>query len=325
VLSRTRRHERFDQVMLQSDAVIVGGQSGGALIDGNGRVLGISGYTYAGVFSFSLSSNDVIEAIGEIRAGHGADRGLVPSEVRDWDEEIQLNFPVRESTRTLLVPAAPQERTVTMSVQAREYTVDVYGLAGEPIASYWQYLDSFDFSDGLDDDGNDWFTEVGDPYGFGAQMEPDDDGYLSFELPADVTARIYVWTSRRGDVDVTCDQPFVVLDDIVTGEPIEPGEPLRADIDALNGTSTHTIELEKGDELTVTVTGAPIIPSVNLLTPDEHPLGFYSDPFGLYGETLLGFLDVPVTRTFTINKSGEFTLVVDAAIATEYILDVTVD
>lgn len=70
VLSRLREARFADLTFLQADVTIVGGQSGGALLAGDGRVLGISGLAGIGERNFALvlSSQDVIARVEAMRA-----------------------------------------------------------------------------------------------------------------------------------------------------------------------------------------------------------------------------------------------------------------
>ena len=59
LLSRVRHWDGYDLTLLQTDAVIAGGQSGGALIDGRGRVVGVSTWEWhAGGFGIATSAID---------------------------------------------------------------------------------------------------------------------------------------------------------------------------------------------------------------------------------------------------------------------------
>ena len=72
ILSRTRHSKEFDLSYLQTDASIGGGQSGGALVDLEGRVVGISSLRFAENFALALSAVDTTTAVAEILAGRGS-------------------------------------------------------------------------------------------------------------------------------------------------------------------------------------------------------------------------------------------------------------
>lgn len=68
ILSRRRQAREFGQTYLQTDAAIGGGQSGGALVDRSGRVIGLSGLSFAERFALALSAEDVEAALERIRS-----------------------------------------------------------------------------------------------------------------------------------------------------------------------------------------------------------------------------------------------------------------
>ena len=67
VLSRFRQWELYDLTLLQSDAAIAGGQSGGALVNSLGEVIGISTWSFSEAgFSVATSAIDDAETVGWI-------------------------------------------------------------------------------------------------------------------------------------------------------------------------------------------------------------------------------------------------------------------
>ncbi len=73
ILSQHRRWEAGDIDFIQSDAVITGGQSGGALVSNRGEVLGISGLSFAEGFALVTGSRAVTERIDGLLAGDDVD------------------------------------------------------------------------------------------------------------------------------------------------------------------------------------------------------------------------------------------------------------
>jgi S1-C subfamily serine protease len=73
IISRNRTWTEAEISFIQSDALISGGQSGGALVDGDGRVLGISGLSVGDGFALALTARDLIARLDSIRSGSDPD------------------------------------------------------------------------------------------------------------------------------------------------------------------------------------------------------------------------------------------------------------
>lgn len=69
ILSRQRQWKSEGWTFLQSDATVVGGQSGGALVDENGHVIGVTNFQLAFEFGLSGSLTDVADRIDAMKAG----------------------------------------------------------------------------------------------------------------------------------------------------------------------------------------------------------------------------------------------------------------
>ncbi len=69
ILSRTREWDGEDWTFLQSDTTVVGGQSGGALVDETGMVVGITNFSFLEEFGLSGSLSDAAAKIEQMRAG----------------------------------------------------------------------------------------------------------------------------------------------------------------------------------------------------------------------------------------------------------------
>ncbi|GEM_PF-912173 len=68
-LSRLREWEPVGITYFQIDALIIGGQSGGALVSAAGEVIGISGFKYKGEFALAASSADILPRIRQLIDG----------------------------------------------------------------------------------------------------------------------------------------------------------------------------------------------------------------------------------------------------------------
>ena len=69
ILSRTREWDTEQWTFLQSDTTVVGGQSGGALVDEDGKVIGITNFSFLEEFGLSGSLTDAESKIEQMRSG----------------------------------------------------------------------------------------------------------------------------------------------------------------------------------------------------------------------------------------------------------------
>ncbi len=107
ILSRFREWERLGITYFQTDAAIAGGQSGGALVNSRGEVVGISTFSFSEAgFGLAASSTDIILIVekliqGEFTSGLG-DRRLP---VGRGSLEVELNLRNYWDTRAFVLDA----------------------------------------------------------------------------------------------------------------------------------------------------------------------------------------------------------------------------
>ncbi|MCP4964912.1 MAG: trypsin-like peptidase domain-containing protein [bacterium] len=93
ILSRIREWQSEGWTFLQSDAAVVGGQSGGALVDGDGNVIGVTNFQLATEYGISGSMSDVadrIEAMKESSVNSEIGDRLPPSGGTDASHQIRV-------------------------------------------------------------------------------------------------------------------------------------------------------------------------------------------------------------------------------------------
>ena len=114
ILSRTRTSKSFGLHYLQTDASIGGGQSGGALVNLDGGVVGISSLRFAENFALALSGADAQTAVNKILAGKGSPYTVWPG----GPEVTQTTLPLRGEYdgQMVNVPVAPEARTIDVTV-----------------------------------------------------------------------------------------------------------------------------------------------------------------------------------------------------------------
>ena len=152
IVSRTRSNRCSGLEFLQTDALIAGGQSGGALVDSEGDLIGISGlggFTEAN-FALVLSAADALEGLRELEAGTlpliGIPDGLSTDQKAVIDISKQTVMTSTQSVQFLLTIEDPKtafEATVT-PVGNADLWLEISTLYGEPPQTD-DGLDSYDY------------------------------------------------------------------------------------------------------------------------------------------------------------------------------------
>ena len=141
LLSRVRHWDGYDMTLLQTDAAIAGGQSGGALVDGRGRVVGVSTWSWSDAgFGVATSASDDAEVVGlmltndSYRLSYLEGLDFEADASREWDIELAGAWDV-----------------ATFVVDEIADTIDLE-VDGSGAAYVWM-ADSFDVLIGLDSEG----------------------------------------------------------------------------------------------------------------------------------------------------------------------------
>lgn len=125
IVSRRRVLSDYDQMYIQTDASIAGGQSGGPLFDSTGRLVGISGLSFADQFALALSGRNVNRAIARILDDGGDDYLALPVSADDLDPESgglvsgSLEFADAGVRHQLWLPPSAAERTFEFAVDTQ--------------------------------------------------------------------------------------------------------------------------------------------------------------------------------------------------------------
>lgn len=324
VLARVRTSDPWKQTYFQTDATIAGGQSGGALIDGNGRILGVSGLSFAGTFALALSADDVLDAIDAIIDDGGDEWQTIP-EIDDVEAgEVDLEFDrVAEDSfafggETLFLPAAEEDREVRLDTDPADRL---------RIEAWTRSDDLIGFTEAeFDPDSDADFGDVDFEYFDGAPFDEPEPGTFVFEAPSDEDVFLIVssFDDDLRDASIGIDVPFLLLDnDEDSPIDIDVGDTARGIVDGFSPEVSYELKLDRGDVIEIT-TRSPIADTYfYLLAPGEEKEDFFATPSADDGAG--GLFDVDAQDRFEIERSGTWTIIVGAydGIVSGYELSVT--
>ncbi len=135
ILSRFREWRSEEWTFLQSDAAVVGGQSGGALVDGDGNVIGVTNFQLATEYGLSGSISDVNDRIEAMKSA--TDRSeigdrLPPEDGGDETHQVRLAHFWDQKVFTFEVPLFTEVEVSTNSdadTSVEIMTIDGFQLA----------------------------------------------------------------------------------------------------------------------------------------------------------------------------------------------------
>lgn len=286
--------ERWDLAYVRSTTPIRDGQSGGALVDAQGRVVGISSMSDEDGTALSVAGGDVAESVAALRDHDGS----------DWDP-IHLDDATTDDTARPLYDGAIDSWYVPSSWEGTELIVTVDGpepkvAVGVPgDATYpWATSSSID----PDDTGDAWYVddaEALEPAGEGAWRIPLVDGE-----PAVVTVAVAAGTDAY---DVTFSEPVLHIDVEGPTTGLVVGSPRRLTIASLEDDAYFSVDLEAGTTYEI----AARSPSSDVFWTIEH----VDDPddWTEGDDGGGGIFDYDAVESFTPERGGEYLLFVTDA------------
>lgn len=243
ILSRVRHLEAFEQTYLQTDAAIGSGQSGGALVDGRGCVIGISGLAFAEEFALALSAADVNAAVEAILDGGGSTYRPFPAGPGTRSGTLALEDP--DDVGVLTLRTGSSRETLRLSLTGEQVAVQVTDLVGEPLLFNREALDLIAELEGV----------PVDQLGLGAPDEPVAPGVYEVELPRQSHIMVLVGTQHEYDAEIAFESSLdlVVYEDDDDNQPIEVGDRVEGVLDGLELRDRYLLDLDEGDEVNIRV------------------------------------------------------------------------
>jgi S1-C subfamily serine protease len=305
LLSRTRTDDTLGLTYLQSDAAISGGQSGGALVDGSGRLLGISGLSFAETFALVLSAGDVRTSVDRILAGDGDTYAVIGGDGTAQERTFELT--ALSPVVSMVLEPAPSRREIEVTADAdQQIGIEVASATG----------DLWAINQDLRDTDPDWYVEAD-------SLESAGEGRYTFELPSDEYGIVSL-TRLDHDATVTLDADvsFTAQPDVADAVVVSAGE-TRGVLQAFTTTAVHEIELQEGDVVEIAVSAGSSDPYFTLLAPGED-YDIEAEPQADDGGG--GLYDLDSFERFEIDESGAWRIVVSTwdGYTTGYVLTITV-
>lgn len=295
ILSRRRLHPCIDVTFLQVDALIAGGQSGGALLDARGDLIGVSGLGgfSDGNFGLVFAAEDAARILESLLADGGeaaepAGRKRQEASVDYYDSAAFL-VTVSETVPALSVRAsAPPGADIWLSID----TPDGY----PPITAY--EADEIDFLYGAfgEEDPNAFYAD--------AHLEDDDEALEVRLLPGHYVVSVGYWSPAHSEaIEVTSSHLLVPLVDSENGAvTLRAGDSADGVIGHFADTDRFHLHLDADEQVRIQVDslGDPVM---SLYRNDFLVASNDDAGTGLYGAGASMVVVAPVSGTYDLDIS----------------------
>lgn len=264
-----------DLTFLQTDATIDDGQSGGALVDADGRLLGITGASH-GQFATAFEAHDGLARIEGLLAGEdidGTGDHLLPTP-GVGETEVRATIRNRADAHVWVVEGKPGDPTATISMTS-DKPVGLYGMAAAGKLGHG----------------------TGPP---GKKLKLD----LSFDAVGPYAVKVESSTGEVADVTIRSTLGLTEHVDLDDGRGISRTEPSIGAADYAGDLDWYVLSLTKGEKVTIRASAAAIDPAlfIDRAGSNGPPLATGHDSGGPLGS------DDQVE--FTAPSTGEYLVVV---------------
>ncbi|MCB9102286.1 MAG: trypsin-like peptidase domain-containing protein [Anaerolineales bacterium] len=279
LISRLREWDTVGITYFQTDATIAGGQSGGALVSGNGEVIGISGFSFTEAgFGLVASAADIRLRVQQLIAGKDVaglgDRRL-PLAGGQREHNLKLNNFWDQRVYLINEPVGTH---VDLQIESEENEAHI-GLV-DMFAQ--NLLDIEDKVSGVETRSA--TTEVAGPY---------------FVI-------LGQYSEYPGNLQLSSNQQLVPYDDMDDGSTVTIGQTISGDVDYPWDVDYFVIDLVAGDTVEITVDSILIDPVVGvdfLGATDEEIIVDDNSGGGLFGAN--------AKLTYQAPHSGSYFIVVE--------------
>lgn len=318
ILSRRRLAHCIGGTFLQTDAVIVGGQSGGVLVDGSGQLIGLSGLGgFADSFALVLAAEDVTASLNDLDKGSG---NLLTGASRGAFTQSLEVAPV--DAAGFLVTITEEEPWLSVTAKSEERH-DVF----VEITTWDGYQPTWNWNDGDIDhiyEGTQLSDEQASPF-YGDEFQNGGPETLEVSLePGMYVVQAGTDSDVSTTITVEASSPLTPLDDTEAfGHILAGGESEIGILSFYRDVDTYRLELREGEVLRVqmvSVTGDPVMSVyksgytsyVLVASSDDEGIGLYGDgaeivfeapTTGLYDLDVTAFGDFPSAYFLTVDHA----------------------
>jgi S1-C subfamily serine protease len=279
-LSRRRLARCLGLTFLQTDATIAGGQSGGALVDATGQLIGLSGlggFTESN-FGLVLTAEDVStvlagldEGSGSLSTSEGAGALRQSARVAGSDNAGYLVTVTEEQPLLSVTANSPEGEDVWLDIRTWDGFIPFWHWPQDEVDYIWDDLYA------LDEEEPDLFF-----------ADAFDDGAME-SLEVSLEPGIYVvstghFSYTAEEISVEASTPLTPLEDVEPpGGELAIGKPVTGALNHVHDVDAYRVDLQKGD--TVRIQMVSISDPVMSLYRNDFLVASNDDAsIGLYGD-----------------------------------------
>ena len=278
-LSRRRLAPCLGMTFLQTDAMIAGGQSGGALVDATGQLIGLSGLAGFAESNFALvlTAEDVSavlagldEGSGSLSTPEGSGALRQSARVSNADSAGYLVTVTEEQPLLSVTANSPEGADVWLHIDTWDGLIPWWHWSQDEVDYIWDDLYA------LDEETSDLFS-----------VDAFDDGTME-SLEVSLWPGIYVvstghFSNATKEIVVTASNPLRLLEDAEPpGGVLALGKAVTGALNHIQDVDSYRIDLQKGD--TVRIQMVSISDSVMSLYRNGFLVASNDDAgIGLYG------------------------------------------
>ena len=278
-LSRRRLAPCLGMTFLQTDAMIAGGQSGGALVDATGQLIGLSGLMFTeSNFALVLTAEDVSavlagldEGSGSLSTPEGSGALRQSARVSNADSAGYLVTVTEEQPLLSVTANSPDGADVWLNIDTWDGRIPSWHWSQDEVDYIWDDLYA------LDEEESDLFS-----------VDAFDDGTME-SLEVSLWPGVYVvstghFSYTTEEIVVTASNPLRPLEDAEPpGEVLALGKAVTGALNHIQDVDSYRIDLQKGD--TVRIQMVSISDSVMSLYRNGFLVASNDDAgIGLYGD-----------------------------------------